>query len=436
MRQLRRSAARSHQATEGEIAQGRGRDTATVAEFRKQNKNANRHTERGLRLLSESIDRDGWIGALTVAADGETFDGSARLVTAQQDTTLEPIIVHTTGDKPVIVVRDDIPTADDPKAKRLGVMANHVTATDWEPDAAILAEIALDDAVIAALADEDAKLRELLRGEAKQEPKDAGELVDKAAELQAKWQVQRGDVWQVGKHRIMCGDSTNAEDMATLMRGERAQLCITDPPYRMDMGMGGILTQSAANIKRRVADLIDFNPSGLASVVNLNIPTWYVFCNKDLIPDYFVLFSTYRFNILVWCKTNPAPMTWETFLPDVEYILVFHSAERIWNNHVSPMDAYSKYYVSAKLEGRKGTGVDDAHPTIKPIEMVGRWVKISSAEGAIVLDPFLGSGTTLVACEQTGRIGRGMEIEPKYCAVSLERLAGLGLTPQRIGNAE
>lgn len=134
----------------------------TIGDFRKQKRNANKHTERGLRLLSESIDRDGWIGALTVAADGETFDGSARLVTAQQDSQLEPIIVHTTGDKPVIVVRDDILTADDPKAKRLGVMANHVTATDWEPDAAILAEIARDDAVIAALANEEPKLLAVL----------------------------------------------------------------------------------------------------------------------------------------------------------------------------------------------------------------------------------------------------------------------------------
>lgn len=115
---------------------------AKLGDFRTQRRNANKHTERGLRMLSDSIGRDGWIGAVTVAANSETFDGSARLeVLADAMPSAEPIVVDSDGTRPVVVRRTDIASADDPRAVRLGLGANRIAQVDLEFDAAVLADL-------------------------------------------------------------------------------------------------------------------------------------------------------------------------------------------------------------------------------------------------------------------------------------------------------
>lgn len=109
--------------------------------FRPQVRNANKHTPRGLQALETSVQRDGWIGAQTAAASGEIFDGSARQdLAADKFEDVEPIIVHSDGTRPVIVVRDDIESAEDEKAKRLAYAANRVAQIDLDWNAAIVAE--------------------------------------------------------------------------------------------------------------------------------------------------------------------------------------------------------------------------------------------------------------------------------------------------------
>ena len=136
--------------------------------IRPQIENANAHTPRGLGLLEGSIERDGWIDAITVAADDESISGSARIevggangfdfahaepmvVQAPDD---RPIVVETNGKQPLIHRRVDLPSADDPRARRLSVAANQIAASDWAPDAALLARWAEDDGAIKALWDD------------------------------------------------------------------------------------------------------------------------------------------------------------------------------------------------------------------------------------------------------------------------------------------
>jgi len=108
----------------------------SLSDIRPQRRNANKHTARGLGALEKSIQTDGWIGAITVAADGETFDGSARLEVGAAAGFADAVIVESDGSRPVIVKRTDIPSADDPRAKRLGIAANRVASLtlDWDPD--------------------------------------------------------------------------------------------------------------------------------------------------------------------------------------------------------------------------------------------------------------------------------------------------------------
>lgn len=115
-----------------------------ISEFRPQRVNANKHTARGLGMLDKSMADNGFIGAMTSAADGEIFDGSARLETAYErfGEDVEPIIVDADGTRPIIVRRIDIPSADDPKAKKLAIAANRIASVDLDWDAEVLASIA------------------------------------------------------------------------------------------------------------------------------------------------------------------------------------------------------------------------------------------------------------------------------------------------------
>lgn len=136
-----------------------------ISEFRPQRVNANKHTARGLGMLDKSMAENGFIGAMTSAADGEIFDGSARLETAYErfGEDVEPIIVDADGTRPIIVRRIDIPNADDPKAKKLAIAANRIASVDLDWDAEVLANIAEEIDIsdmffedeLAALVDQD-----------------------------------------------------------------------------------------------------------------------------------------------------------------------------------------------------------------------------------------------------------------------------------------
>lgn len=119
--------------------------TAKLDKLRTQRANANRHTPRGMKALEESIQKDGWIGAVTVAADGETFDGSARLEVSAATGFEDVIIVDTDGTRPVVLRRTDIPTATDPRAVRLGLAANRVSQLNLDWDTDVLAQLSESD---------------------------------------------------------------------------------------------------------------------------------------------------------------------------------------------------------------------------------------------------------------------------------------------------
>jgi hypothetical protein len=128
----------------------------TGKKFTVQRKNANKHTPHGMRLLETSLQRDGWVDAQTAAADGEIISGSARLeVAAEKFAGVEPIIVESDGQRPIIVVRTDIPNAEDPRAKRLSVAANQIAKTDFNPDGDLLAEWGGEDEAIRAMFADD-----------------------------------------------------------------------------------------------------------------------------------------------------------------------------------------------------------------------------------------------------------------------------------------
>ena len=204
-----------------------------ISDFRPQQRNANRHTQRGLGMLDKSMADNGFIGAMTSAADGEIFDGSARLETAYDrfGEEVEPIVVDADGTRPIIVRRVDIPSASDPKAKKLAIAANRIAQVDldWDPEvlAAVNEEIDIGDLFF------ENELEDIFKTIEEDLDKEIGKTDpdDIPDEEQVETRVKRGEVWQLGRHRIMCGDSTCKADVEKLMDGTIADMMLTDPPY-------------------------------------------------------------------------------------------------------------------------------------------------------------------------------------------------------------
>lgn len=154
----------------------------------------------------------------------------------------------------------------------------------------------------------------------------------------------------------------------------------------------------------------------------------YIWCSKEQILDLLNYFNgKARYNILVWCKTNPSPMTNNVWLPDVEYCICFKSEKAPRYN-----DGYelkSKWFI--QQINKKDKDLFE-HPTIKPIELVKRHILHSTQENDVVLDCFLGSGTTAVACKETSRQYIGFEIDEKYYQVAQDRLNGITQKERKI----
>lgn len=147
----------------------------------------------------------------------------------------------------------------------------------------------------------------------------------------------------------------------------------------------------------------------------------FVWCSIKQIPHLLHRYATEKglnFNILVWCKTNATPFVNNTWKPDLEYCLHFQKGARLNDG----IHLKSKYFVS-------GTNKDDkkrfVHPTIKPLELVERHILHATQPGDMVLDPFMGSGTTALACKHTGRNYIGFEIDPEFYKIATDRLNGV-----------
>lgn len=234
-----------------------------------------------------------------------------------------------------------------------------------------------------------------------------------------------GDIWQLGRHRLMCGDSFDQSMLNALINNEELDLVMTDPPYDMEMGGQGCFAESMKHCKNRLEDIIHFDPYKLDFLPKLSAKSFYVFTSKNGIPKYFEIFKDMNFNIIVWCKTNCPPFTSGTFLPDMEYMLFFSKpGQKIWNNSLKPTEVYKKYYITKSKQGTEDAGTDE-HPTIKPLQILVDKIRISSNENGGVLDLFGGSGSTLIACEQTGRKCFMMEYSPKYVDVIIKRWENL-----------
>jgi DNA modification methylase len=241
-----------------------------------------------------------------------------------------------------------------------------------------------------------------------------------------------GDLFEIGEHRLLCGDSTDSDAVARLMNGEKADMVFTDPPYSIVTSGGGALQKHFNKTAERIKDIVDFEPEEWLQTLplyfngNMNA---FIFCNKDLVPNYlnFAKEAGYNFNILVWCKKQVVPFTGGHHYSDLEYI-IYLSKKPIFNNGLKDAE-YRKYFVCDNEKHKD-------HPTIKPLEIIANEIKIASNSRGIVAECFTGSGSTMVAAHQLNRKCFGMELDPKYCQVIVDRMRKLDPTIEIKKNGE
>ena len=413
-------------------------------------KNPKQHPDKQLRLLEESIKRFGFTNPVILSADNVILAGHARVkaaISAGNDTVpcIRTKLTGAEADAYLIAdnrLSDLAPYDRDILAELLGEL----------PDD--LAELTGFDSsdIDALLKGEDiSEIDKFIGGDAgEKEEVDAEPQIDRAAELNKKWQVQPGDLWQCGDHRIICGDCTDPAVVERVMMGEKAELCFTSPPYNAGKNNGtggyrGNKTRSVKELYNSEFDNLtaeDYRKFLLSCLVILSEISsdetpilWNVAYNANSRDDYGkVVFSDLNpFTVkesIVWDKTLGMNVAASGILSrTAEFIFLMSKGQKYTTNQ----GQHDTWWNIWRISNRDGDNLQNHHGASYPVALPKEGITKFSKPGAITIDPFLGSGTTMIACENTGRKCRGIEISPDYVAVCLQRYQdATGKEPERI----
>lgn len=231
---------------------------------------------------------------------------------------------------------------------------------------------------------------------------------DEAPEVSDEPPVSKlGEVYQLGRHRVMCGSATEASDALELLNGDTAQLVFTDPPYGVDVVKGGKVGADFGIAKKgSYSDVIGDDTTETAEQF---YKVWSELVSKHIIwgGNYFTSFLPFSDGWLIWDKRE-----------DTGIRNTFADGEMAWVSWHTPVRIYRQLWNGMIRKGESGARV---HPTQKPIDTLASIIRDFTKADDIVVDVFLGSGSTLIACEQTDRTCYGMELDPKYVDVIRKR---------------
>jgi len=413
--------------------------------------NANRGTERGNSALEASLQQYGAGRSILVDKNDTIIAGNKTAEMAGQLGMMNVKVVETTGDELVAVKRTDLDLETDASAREMAYADNRVgeLSLDWDADA-LLNDI--ENGIDIGKFFSDNEVDKLLGPK----PTEDVPAPDATAELQEKWGTERGQVWTIGRHRLMCGDSTS--DAEVLMGGAVVDMVFTSPPYNVDVQYA-----SHDDKEKPMDEYLQF----LSDVVLCSINhmqeggafAWNIGVSKRTFPHHHVNMLEalgLRYNRqYVWAKvgvpvpawyhtTNKRKARYVTSNYTHELVFVMSNGEMIEGGDSQPNDVLANDVIRINQTmatrdlpsgpSKSGSGkvinldrrANKAHPAAFPVLLPSAFMSAYSATDEIVYDPFVGSGTTMVAAEQLDRTCYGMEIDPGYCAVVLERMNLMG----------
>lgn len=401
-------------------------ETSAINELRPYARNARLHTKRQIGQIAASITEFGFTNPILTDGSGVVLAGHGRLEAAK---LLGLQFVPT-------IKLQDLSEVQ----KRAYVIADNKLTENagWnEPILAMEIQglVELDpgfDLEITGF--ETAEIDLMIQSLADDEIDDADEIPELDDSRQPV--CEPGDLWALGPHRLLCGDALKSESYEKLLAGEQAQLIFGDIPYNLKIrnnvsGLGkakhgefamasGELSRDEfeAFLKTSLGHMASYSVDGAIHFICMG---WQ---NAQALLNAGNEIYTELKNICVWCKTNAGMGS--LYRSRHELVLVFKHGKACHTNNVA-LGRYgrnrSNVWTYAGVNTfRKGRMEDlAAHPTVKPVALVEDAILDCSNRGDIVLDAFAGSGTTLIAAERTGRRGYGIEIDPQYVDVTLER---------------
>lgn len=370
-------------------------------------RNARTHSESQVAQIAASIAEFGFTNPILAGGDGVIVAGHGRLAAARK------LGIATV---PVVVLDHLTPT----QRRALVIADNRIAENAGWDEAMLQVELVAlqDDDFDLTLTGFDADaLADLLAGD---ETTSDGQTDDDAAPDVPETPVSRpGDVWSLGPHRVLCGDATNAECYSALLRDERAGMVFTDPPYNVNYANSAkdkLRGKNRAILNDNLGDgFYDFLLAALTPTLAHCRGGIYVAMSSselDTLQAAFRAAGGHWSTFIIWAK-NTFTLGRADYQRQYEPILYGwpEGGERHWCGDRDQGDVWQI----------KKPAKNDLHPTMKPVELVERAIRNSSRPGDLVLDPFGGSGSTLVAAEKSRRQARLIELDPKYVDVIVRR---------------
>jgi len=302
-----------------------------------------------------------------------------------------------------------------------------MAVADTEALDALLHEASTADEGLQRMLDDLAKQAGLYV--AKNPTEDPGAELDRADELQEKWQVEPGQLWVAGAHKILCADCCDEAAVDRLLEGEKCQICWTDPPWNVAYGESNHPTYKKRSIKNDNlgAEFPAFASQFCTIIAESVLPGAPIYMAMSaqewpVIHGALAQAGFHWSSTIIWVKDHAV-------LSRKDYHTRYEPLWYGWKDGAARLCQVDDRTQNDVWEIDRPVRSDE-HPTMKPVELVVRSLVNSSRAGDLVFEPFLGSGTTAVAAEQTGRACRAIEMEPRYVSVTLERLEGMGLEPR------
>ncbi len=376
---------------------------ADVEELIPYARNARTHSSAQITQIAASIKEFGFLAPIVIAEDNTILCGHGRFYAAQK-----------LGLKKIPCVKESHLTE---AQKRAYIIADNKLSINagWDDEllAVELSDLQGEGVDLSITGFDEKELADLFDDKSKSDVEDDG--YDLSAALEKAAFVQRGDIWTVGRHRLMCGDATSADDVAALMGGKRANLLLTDPPYGVSFKSSSGLTIQNDSIKDE--DFYCFLKSAFSAAVDCleKGAAAYIFHADTEGLNFRRAFVDAGFHLAgccIWVKDS----------------LVLGRSDYQWQ-HEPVLYGFLQNGKHSWYSDRKQTTIwnfakpkkNANHPTSKPLDLLSYPIQNSSQENAIVLDTFGGSGSTLMACELTNRICYTMELDEKYASVILRR---------------
>lgn len=413
-----------------------------IEELRQDSHNFNKGTEEGQALIEKSFSELGAGRSILVDKDGQIIAGNKSQKAAIKAGIKKVRVIETDGSELIAVKRTDV-SLDSEEGRKLALADNATAKANlvWDEVElnAAATELGIDleewGVELPDMADpmDDAEAKE----------DDFSEETDPVKTV-----VQSGEIWALGEHKLMCGDSTRAEDVQRLMAGEKAVLWLTDPPYNVAVENSQGMTIENDNMSS--SDFRKFLCGAFAaakSVLEDGCPFYIWFASREHINFEGALNDNGLVvrQELIWNKNHfilgrahyqwkhePCLYGWKG--GSCRYFIDARNRASVLQDeaelNIDKMKAaemrellkqiYASGLPTTVIDCNKPTK-DGDHPTMKPVRLFGFQMSNSSRRGDIVLDTFGGSGTTIVAAEQLGRKARLMELDPHYCDVIIAR---------------